>query len=117
MEDAKVALALAGDPQKHSSLSKKIIPKSVRKRATKKHSTSNEMGGLYDDPQTVGENGISALDVLEKWDTKHRDETLRLMPSFRPCPHCSEGDTDGGVSGSSHPWAIFSKQQSCAYHI
>jgi hypothetical protein len=31
-----------------------------------------------------------ALRVLERWDNKVRDNTLRLMGDFRPCPHCSD---------------------------
>ncbi len=30
-----------------------------------------------------------ALNVLEQWDTKVRNEMLRSMGDFRPCPHCS----------------------------
>ena len=36
-----------------------------------------------------------ALHDLEKWDNIKRDELLRSMPSFRPCPHCGGGN---GVS-------------------
>jgi len=87
VEDAKVAL------DKRPKSKKKIIPKAVRKLSTKKI----QVGGLFADPE--GENRInSALEDLEKWDIKKRDELLRSMSSFRPCPHCSNGngsDTGG----------------------
>ena len=97
VEDAKVALDGANEPLTLSK--RKVIPKGVRKLVTsKKH---QERGGLFADPDIDDANRIdhSALDVLEKWDNKKRDELLRSMPSFRPCPHCSNGNgIDAGGS-------------------
>jgi len=97
VEDAKVALDGVSEPLTLSK--RKVIPKAVRKLVTsKKH---QERGGLFADPDIDDANRIdhSALDVLEKWDNKKRDELLRSMPSFRPCPHCSNGNgIDAGSS-------------------
>lgn len=96
VEDAKVAFALdkqfsGSEPATQSR--KKVVSKAIKKRVKSKH---REEGGLFADPDESDRNRInSALEALEKWDTKQRDETLRSMPSFRPCPHCSKGDGIG----------------------
>ena len=46
----------------------------------------------YDDVDSIGD---SALELLERWDAKSRDEMLRSMDDFRPCPHCSGGGSSG----------------------
>jgi hypothetical protein len=43
----------------------------------------------------------NALAVLKKWDGKVRDEFLRSMADFRPCPHCSKTKSSSNESNSS----------------
>ena len=84
-EDAKVALS-AG------------IPKAaVTKRRLSKRCIEN---GLFADPENTHDTNNSALEVLQRWDNKTRDEFLRAMKSFRPCPHCSENSRNDTVDSS-----------------
>lgn len=39
----------------------------------------------------------NALELLAKWDKKVRDENLRSMTDFRPCPHCSNATNNDGL--------------------
>merc|ERR1711971_174353 len=77
VEDAKVAFALdkqfsGSEPATQSR--KKVVSKAIKKRVKSKH---REEGGLFADPDESDRNRInSALEALEKWDTKQRDETL-----------------------------------------
>jgi len=99
VEDAKVALdKLPGVSETQVSM-RKVAQKAVINRVSSKRQVKR---GLFDEPECDA-NSInnSALEVLEKWDAKTRDEMLRSMKDFRPCPHCSEGGTvDAGDDSS-----------------
>ena len=112
VQDAKVALdkGLHGGGASASRAQRKGALKAARRRVAA--SDRGERGGLFADPDDPTSANLSALEDLEKWDNKKRDELLRSMPAFRPCPHCGGGsskDSDGragpescgGVSGSS----------------
>mmetsp|Transcript_6633 Transcript_6633/g.13927 ORF Transcript_6633/g.13927 Transcript_6633/m.13927 type:complete len:600 (+) Transcript_6633:83-1882(+) len=43
----------------------------------------------------------NTLELLAKWDKKVRDENLRSMTDFRPCPHCSNTTNNDGADVSS----------------
>ncbi|KAL7436767.1 hypothetical protein ACHAXH_007775 [Discostella pseudostelligera] len=51
---------------------------------------SKRKGFIVDSGNESDAIGRQALDVLERWDNKVRDEMLRSMGDFRPCPHCSD---------------------------
>ncbi|KAL9181386.1 hypothetical protein ACHAXT_010191 [Thalassiosira profunda] len=97
-EDAKVALdKLHGGGEPINQFKRKVTPKAVMKRVVSKRHPN---GGLFAD-QADDEVNYSALEVLEQWDAKTRDEFLRSMADFRPCPHCSGGNSTNGEGGGS----------------
>jgi hypothetical protein len=74
--------------------------------------TSNKRNGegsslfLEPDNDDVDLISDSALELLERWDAKSRDELLRSMEDFRPCPHCSRGGNSGSdadFAGNARP--------------
>ena len=91
VEDAKVAL----DKQQNGGSRRRIKPSSVIKRASSSKRHATKEGGLFAEEHTNIKN--NALEHLMKWDEKARDEFLRSMEDFRPCPHCS-GEGDKGSS-------------------
>ena len=92
VDDAKVALdKLKGGAKLRNTSSAKAVIKRV---ASKK-----DRGRLFADENDSDSINNSALEHLIQWDNKTRDEFLRSMNSFRPCPHCSEDkatNIDGG---------------------
>ena len=83
-----------------SRTKRKVVSKAVRRQvSSRKH---GESGGLFEDEGAdvaASSTHLGALEDLEKWDNKTRNEALRSMPSFRPCPHC--GGRNRAGSGSS----------------
>ena len=98
VEDAKVALDKVRAGKEPVTLSKRAVVQKV-KRSTSKRS---QRGGLFAD-EDVGDTTKSALELLEKWDDKTKEQLLRSMPDFRPCPHCSgNGDSKITDANSAH---------------
>lgn len=97
VEDAQVAL---GKQLRGATKTVTLSKRDVMPGAAGKHLFRRE--GLLANAELDDTNG---LDVLEKWDNKSRDEFLRSMRDFRPCPHCSKGsgvvDGDSSSNGSS----------------
>ncbi|KAL3792648.1 hypothetical protein ACHAW5_004764 [Stephanodiscus triporus] len=54
-----------------------------------------QRASLFAKPGDVDFMDDSAIKFLEKWEDKSRDEILRSMEDFRPCPHCSSGGGSG----------------------
>jgi len=82
VEDATVALDKQRPARSGSA------PKST---LAKQSSIRSKRNGLVvnsgDESDAIDRRNI---DVLERWDAKVRDEMLRSMGDFRPCPHCSD---------------------------
>ncbi|KAL3798644.1 hypothetical protein ACHAW5_008399 [Stephanodiscus triporus] len=100
VEDAKVALdrrRVLRESPKSASDRRVATPEAVIQRAS-----------LFAKPGDVDFMDDSAVKFLEKWEDKSRDEILRSMEDFRPCPHCSSGGGSGrnafcsGYAGSSN---------------
>ncbi|KAL3779172.1 hypothetical protein HJC23_002023 [Cyclotella cryptica] len=83
VEDVKVALS---NPLLDDESPGKNMHNSVNKKNRLDESS------LFPDPDhdNSARAKQNALQVLKKWDDKVRDEFLRSMPEFRPCPHCSK---------------------------
>ncbi len=102
MEDARVALdrsAIVGESRTTSSKSgSTAIPGAAIRLASPTRKRRNGGGSSlllepeYEDVDSIGDG---AFELLEKWDAKSRDEMLRSMEDFRPCPHCSGGGSSG----------------------
>lgn len=99
VDDARVALS--NTTIEHNNMEKtNIMHKEESKRKLLRPPSKRSTKSLFadsDETQPVIER--SALDVLQKWDAKVRDEFLRSMTDFRPCPNCSEGG--GGIDTTS----------------
>lgn len=83
VEDAKVALSYAA--LEHDSPGK-IMHNTVN---TKNPLSKSSLFADHDHDNTKRAKQ-NALEILKKWDDKVRDDFLRSMPEFRPCPHCSK---------------------------
>lgn len=75
-DDAKVALSLAQN--KNAQVSKK---NNKKKEEIKEDEESSR---------------AAAVDLLEQWTIKARNELLRKMQDYRPCPNCCESSNTGG---------------------
>jgi hypothetical protein len=86
VQDAKVALDRQHTikTRQHKSI-RKFAPKVIMKQSSKRQ----KEGGLFADEINSESINNSALEHLLQWDTKTRDDYLRSMTDFRPCPHCS----------------------------
>ena len=95
MEDAKVALSTE---LKLESSSLNQTMKRNNNRSFRINNESTERA-LFTDPDDS--NIQNALTNLKKWDTKVRNDFLRSMPDFRPCPHCAKLKDAGSTTQSS----------------
>jgi len=82
VQDAKVALDHSIKPRQHKSI-RKIAPKVMKRSSSKRQ----KEGGLFADEINSESINNSALEHLLQWDTKTRDDYLRSMSDFRPCPN------------------------------
>lgn len=84
---------MALDNQRHDlsrSATKNTSIKDIIPAINGRSSSRNKSKGIVaDSGNERNDIDIQALSVLERWDNKVRDEMLRSMRDFRPCPHCS----------------------------
>lgn len=75
-DDARVALSLAQNEVASAKKKKKMF------------TSKSEMKKINRDDESIN----TAVEVLEKWQTKALNELLRKMDDYRPCPNCQKDD-------------------------